>query len=284
MRPLRLAPFDAPMRRLLRALASGRRAMREVRRAAPGGGAETGRRNLPRLPAAARRTDGRSRRLLRVLPVRRALPRAGGVRSGREGRRRAPEGPRIRGDSAERGRTREGLPLPLCPVCHKLMNRSNYGSGSGVIVDVCGPHGVFFDRGELTPHRGFSREGRLGPREEAREGEDGRGDLRAGKQEKGRGRSRRSPRRRTLRNHRLSRLDPGSLTGAALTPRRIRGNLRSAARGQVSEWFKEHGWKPCVAERLPWVRIPPCPPLFRPGRKRSGTSFALPGVVPVRGA
>lgn len=37
-----------------------------------------------------------------------------------------------------------------CPVCHKLMNRSNYGGGSGVIVDVCGPHGVFFDRGELT--------------------------------------------------------------------------------------------------------------------------------------
>jgi Zn-finger nucleic acid-binding protein len=30
------------------------------------------------------------------------------------------------------------------------MNRSNYGGGSGVIVDVCGPHGVFFDRGELT--------------------------------------------------------------------------------------------------------------------------------------
>lgn len=37
-----------------------------------------------------------------------------------------------------------------CPVCRKLMNRSNYGGGSGVIVDVCGPHGVFLDRGELT--------------------------------------------------------------------------------------------------------------------------------------
>jgi len=37
-----------------------------------------------------------------------------------------------------------------CPVCGKLMNRSNYGGGSGVIVDVCGPHGVFLDRGELT--------------------------------------------------------------------------------------------------------------------------------------
>ncbi len=30
------------------------------------------------------------------------------------------------------------------------MNRSNFGGGSGVIVDVCGPHGAFLDRGELT--------------------------------------------------------------------------------------------------------------------------------------
>jgi Zn-finger nucleic acid-binding protein len=37
-----------------------------------------------------------------------------------------------------------------CPVCAKLMNRSNFGGGSGVIVDVCGPHGIFLDRGELT--------------------------------------------------------------------------------------------------------------------------------------
>jgi Zn-finger nucleic acid-binding protein len=37
-----------------------------------------------------------------------------------------------------------------CPVCAKLMNRSNFGGGSAVIVDVCGPHGVFLDRGELT--------------------------------------------------------------------------------------------------------------------------------------
>jgi Zn-finger nucleic acid-binding protein len=35
-------------------------------------------------------------------------------------------------------------------MCRKLMNRSNFGGGSGVIIDVCGPDGVFFDRGELT--------------------------------------------------------------------------------------------------------------------------------------
>ena len=50
-----------------------------------------------------------------------------------------------------KGAEREpGFHYRPCPVCHKLMNRSNYGGGSGVIVDVCGPHGVFFDRGELT--------------------------------------------------------------------------------------------------------------------------------------
>lgn len=37
-----------------------------------------------------------------------------------------------------------------CPVCRKFMNRSNFGGGSGVIVDVCGHHGAFLDRGELT--------------------------------------------------------------------------------------------------------------------------------------
>ena len=49
-----------------------------------------------------------------------------------------------------------------CPVCHKLMNRSNYGGGSGVIVDVCGPHGVFFDRGELTRIVDFLEKGGWG--------------------------------------------------------------------------------------------------------------------------
>jgi Zn-finger nucleic acid-binding protein len=46
-----------------------------------------------------------------------------------------------------------------CPVCRKLMNRSNYGGGSGVIVDVCGPHGVFLDRGELTKIVDFLEKG-----------------------------------------------------------------------------------------------------------------------------
>jgi Zn-finger nucleic acid-binding protein len=46
-----------------------------------------------------------------------------------------------------------------CPVCRKLMNRSNFGGGSGVIVDVCGPHGAFLDRGELTKIVDFIEKG-----------------------------------------------------------------------------------------------------------------------------
>ena len=32
--------------------------------------------------------------------------------------------------------------------------------------------------------------------------------------------------------------------------------------GEVSEWLKEHAWKACVGEILPWVQIPPSPPLL----------------------
>lgn len=36
-----------------------------------------------------------------------------------------------------------------CPVCGKLMNRINFGSGSGVIADKCRDHGLWLDGGEL---------------------------------------------------------------------------------------------------------------------------------------
>jgi Zn-finger nucleic acid-binding protein len=36
-----------------------------------------------------------------------------------------------------------------CPVCRKLMNRVNFGSMSGVIVDKCRDHGIWLDGGEL---------------------------------------------------------------------------------------------------------------------------------------
>jgi len=42
-----------------------------------------------------------------------------------------------------------------CPVCTKLMNRVNFASSSGVVMDVCKQDGVWLDRGELQRVVGF---------------------------------------------------------------------------------------------------------------------------------
>ncbi|MEO8042644.1 MAG: zf-TFIIB domain-containing protein [Acidobacteriota bacterium] len=36
-----------------------------------------------------------------------------------------------------------------CPDCKQLMNRSNFARSSGVIIDLCKQHGVWFDANEL---------------------------------------------------------------------------------------------------------------------------------------
>ena len=36
-----------------------------------------------------------------------------------------------------------------CPVCRAMMHRRNYGRRSGVIIDVCRHHGIWFDADEL---------------------------------------------------------------------------------------------------------------------------------------
>src|SRR5215468_11023813 len=36
--------------------------------------------------------------------------------------------------------------------------------------------------------------------------------------------------------------------------------LAANPNGEMSEWLKEHAWKACVGETLPWVRIPLSPP------------------------
>ncbi|MDA3961846.1 MAG: zinc ribbon domain-containing protein [Planctomycetota bacterium] len=36
-----------------------------------------------------------------------------------------------------------------CPACGKMMNRRNYGRVSGIVVDVCRAHGIWFDADEL---------------------------------------------------------------------------------------------------------------------------------------
>lgn len=37
-----------------------------------------------------------------------------------------------------------------CPVCRQLMNRVHFARHSGIVVNVCKPHGTWFDAGELT--------------------------------------------------------------------------------------------------------------------------------------
>ncbi len=46
-----------------------------------------------------------------------------------------------------------------CPGCGQLMHRVNYGRRSGVIVDSCARHGVWFDAEELARILAWVRSG-----------------------------------------------------------------------------------------------------------------------------
>lgn len=48
-----------------------------------------------------------------------------------------------------------------CPQCGQLMNRINFARCSGVVVDVCRGHGIWFDRNELSEIVQFIRGGGL---------------------------------------------------------------------------------------------------------------------------
>ena len=48
-----------------------------------------------------------------------------------------------------------------CPECKQLMNRSNFSKNSGVILDICRQHGVWFDPDELPKIIEFIRKGGL---------------------------------------------------------------------------------------------------------------------------
>jgi len=81
----------------------------------------------------------------------------------------------IAADRAERGEVLGALPgegprVPVqigavryrpCPQCGKLMNRTNYGRISGVVLDVCKDHGLWFDRDELRQVLAFIEGGGL---------------------------------------------------------------------------------------------------------------------------
>ncbi|HTQ07715.1 MAG TPA: zf-TFIIB domain-containing protein [Polyangiaceae bacterium] len=53
-----------------------------------------------------------------------------------------------------------------CPICRTRMNRNNFGGTSGIVVDTCPHHGVWFDAGELPRILEFVQAGGL---ERARE-------------------------------------------------------------------------------------------------------------------
>jgi Zn-finger nucleic acid-binding protein len=48
-----------------------------------------------------------------------------------------------------------------CPACSQLMGRKNFGGHSGVIIDVCREHGVWFDESELPRVLEFVEHGGL---------------------------------------------------------------------------------------------------------------------------
>jgi Zn-finger nucleic acid-binding protein len=61
-------------------------------------------------------------------------------------------------------RTLRGTPMTKinyipCPDCGELMNRNNFARASGVIVDICKQHGVWFDADELPSIIGFIKKG-----------------------------------------------------------------------------------------------------------------------------
>ncbi len=55
----------------------------------------------------------------------------------------------------------EAVQYRPCPACHQRMNRVNYAHRSGVILDVCKQHGLWFDKDELRRVLAFISEGGL---------------------------------------------------------------------------------------------------------------------------
>ena len=72
---------------------------------------------------------------------------------------------------APRHRTERRVRYLRCPLCDRQMARRNYARRSGVIVDFCEPHGMWFDHDELRKVVEFVRAGGL---QEARRADDER--------------------------------------------------------------------------------------------------------------
>lgn len=63
-----------------------------------------------------------------------------------------------------------------CPECGALMNRRNYGPGSGVIIDVCRQHGLWLDAEELPAILDWIRRGGQQQSQKDRAGEEARSE------------------------------------------------------------------------------------------------------------
>jgi len=58
-----------------------------------------------------------------------------------------------------------------CPRCQTMMNRRNFARGSGVVIDACKDHGLWFDANELSAILQWIRKGGEGRVAEKREAE-----------------------------------------------------------------------------------------------------------------
>ncbi len=70
-----------------------------------------------------------------------------------------------------------------CPECKNAMLRRNFGSISGIVVDVCAKHGTFFDYGELPEVVEFVRSGGLTLSQQHADAENARDARHRAKQE-----------------------------------------------------------------------------------------------------
>ena len=61
-----------------------------------------------------------------------------------------------------------------CPCCNQMMSRKVFGRVSGVIVDICRLHGVWFDAGELTAVIEFVERGGLDEQRKCEQEDDQR--------------------------------------------------------------------------------------------------------------
>lgn len=48
-----------------------------------------------------------------------------------------------------------------CPACGEMMLRKNFWGSSGIVVDVCSAHGIWFHQGELGKVLEFAKTGAL---------------------------------------------------------------------------------------------------------------------------